>query len=387
MGTNTLLETKRANLEMALNRQEPDYVPNVMVHETASLARLGLKATDMMLGDPNQYVDALTSVFDEMWVDVSFLCGVPFTPKMQQGFPTCENMFGPDGNTPEHRQLAPMQKDEYDQLIADPNRFVTEVLLPRKFPGFFDDQEGAKRSLKLFAEDRVTAFTKLMGLTSQVLAQRYGIVSVSNGAERFEPPLDMIFDYFRGFRGTLTDLRRQPENLRKAIDKLWEVRCEPKMDKPVVNPQNWAFDMCHIPAYLSPKQFEELYWPHFKKLIERLAASGCKTYVNMEGHWSRIWHHFLELPKDCCILQVDDDSIFDLYRDLGQHQIILGGLRLGDTRMKRFEDIKDDIKRVIDTCAPGGGFLLDTDKGWIAAGDVNDTLIEAYNFAHEYSKK
>jgi len=49
--------------------------------------------------------------------------------------------------------------------------------------------------------------------------------------------------------------------------------------------------------------------------------------------------------------------------------------------------MKDDIKRVIDTCAPGGGFIFSADKGFLTPGDVNPTLIECYNFAHEYSKK
>ena len=54
---------------------------------------------------------------------------------------------------------------------------------------------------------------------------------------------------------------------------------------------------------------------------------------------------------------------------------------------KTFEEMKDDIKRVIDTCAPGGGFIFCADKGFVPPGDVNRTLIECYNFAHEYSKK
>ena len=319
-------------------------------------------------------------------MDGSLLCGVPFSPLAQKAFPTCENIFGPDGNTPEHVQLAPMQKDEYDQLIADPMKFIADVLLHRKFPDLFTNREGARASLKMYAQDRGLTL-KLMGMTNMALAEHHGIVSLANKAERFEVPLDMLFDYFRGFRGTLTDLRRQPDKVRAAIDALWEVRCAPKMAVPMAEPQLWAVDMCHIPAYLSPKQYEELYWPHFQLLLERIAKAGGKAYINMEGRWSKIWHHFKDLPKDCCILQVDDDDLFELYAELGQDQIITGGVKIADTRLKPFEAVKDDIKRVIDTCAPGGGFLLDSDKGWIAPGDVNQTLIEVFNFAHEYSKK
>ena len=44
-----------------------------------------------------------------------------------------------------------------------------------------------------------------------------------------------------------------------------------------------------------------------------------------------------------------------------------------------------DVKKIIDACQPGDGFLFCTDKAWIAPGDVNQNLIDAYNFAHEYS--
>ena len=54
---------------------------------------------------------------------------------------------------------------------------------------------------------------------------------------------------------------------------------------------------------------------------------------------------------------------------------------------KKFEDIKDHIKKVVDTCAPGGGFVFMPDKAFVTPGDVNPTLFECYNFAHEYSKK
>ncbi len=107
----------------------------------------------------------------------------------------------------------------------------------------------------------------------------------------------------------------------------------------------------------------------------------------MEGHWDKIWDCFLEVPKDSLVLNVDDDDFLKANEVLGEHQILCGGLKLADTRLKTFEQMKDDVKRVIDACAPGGGFLYCADKGFLTPGDVNPVLIECYNFAHEYSGK
>lgn len=377
---------KQATLQTALKHQEADYVPNMIFGSTATLAYKGLKAVDLM-NDPYAFAKGMTDVFDEMWVDGVSSLGVTVSDKIMQAFDTIENKFGPDGNTVEHIQLAPMKGDEYPQLIENPDKFVVRELLPRKYPTLFENRESAKKSLKLYAEDRINLFMQIPAAVNQILIDKYGVTGIANMEERIETPLDILFDYFRGFSGTLTDLRRQPENVKKAIDKIWEVRCLPNMERPVNNPHLFGGQTCHIPTYLSVKQFDELFWPHQKQQIMRLANAGSKAYIIMEGRWEKIWHHFLELPKDSCVLHVDDDDFLKAYEVLGEHQILVGGLKSADVRLKSFEQIKDDVKRVIDTCAPGGGFLFCTDKVWLSAGDVNETLIEAFNFAHEYSRK
>lgn len=387
METNELLQQKRAAVECALNRKEGAFVPNIVTSTTATVAWAGKKTTEI-IDNPAEYIEALTAVFEHMWVDLNMCCGAMIGNKMEQAFPTLENKYGPDGNTLEHVQLSPMKKDEYSQLIEDPARYIANVLLPRKYPDFYADRESAKKSLKLFVEDKNYAMLGLFGMATQVIVEKYGIVSdLVNVQDMITVPLDMLFDYFRGFRGTLTDLRRQPENVKAAIEALWNYRVAGKMAVPFSAPNTLAMQVPHIPAYLSPKQFEELYWPHQKKQIERIAAGGGKAYIVLEGRWEKIWHHFLELPKDSCVLTIDDDDFLKAYAELGHHHILCGGLKAADTRLKTFNQIKDDVKRVLDTCAPGGGFLFATDKYWIAPGDVNQTLIDAYNFAHEYTSK
>ncbi len=381
-----LKEMKLANFMKTVNREEAEYVPNAVNAGLATIAWAGKRGVDVLL-DPQAYVDSITAIFDEMWCDISLIMGAVASQRMEQAFETVENKYGPDGTTLEHIQLSPMQKDEYPQLIADPDRFVNEVLLPRKYPKFYQDREYAKNALKVFAEDRVHVMLMLSSMAAKAMEEKHGISSVLNMQERLEPPLDLMFDYFRGFRGTLTDLRRQPQNVKAALDKLWEVRCAPKMAQPYNMEFPYAWQPPHIPCYLSPKQFEELYWVHEKPMIERIANGGGKLYFIMEGRFEKIWHHFRELPKDSVILHVDDDDIIQAKKEIGDHQIITGGLKLADVRMKSFDQIKDDVKRVIDECAPGGGFIFTTDKAWLAPGDVNQTLIDAFNFAHEYSKK
>lgn len=388
MDTKELYDLKLSNLQKVLNRQEPDYIPNMIHNHMATIAWAGKRAVDV-LHDPQEYVKALNAVYGEMWVDANIQNGNPLsgTPRLEKVLGDPINRFGPDGTTPEHLQRSMMKADEYDQLIADPDKYATEVILPRVHTKLFEDEKTTEEILKVYAQDKLYMMIQLPQMVEQDLAETYGVPSMLNMQENYMTPLDILFDFFRGFRGTLTDLRRQPENVKKALESIWNVRCAAQNARPYVDNGVWAPQMPHIPAYLSPKQYEEYYWPHQKKQIERIAEGGGKAYIILEGRWKSIWHHFLELPKDCCILHWDDDDFIETYQALGQHQIVIGGLRTSDVRLKSFDKIKDELKRTIDTCAPGGGFLFCTDKSWIAPGDVNQTLIDAYNFAHEYSKK
>ncbi len=387
MAQNLVKAKKLSNFLKVVGREEGSYVPTAICGSLSSIAWAGYRPLDI-IHDPQKCAEALTAVFDEMWVDVSVVLGSTITDRLQNALEGIENYYGPDGCTLEHVQLSPMQKDEYDQLIADPASYISQVLLPQKYARFYADREYAKNALKAYAEDRVYMFTQLTPLVNNILEEKYGAVSILNMANRVEPPLDMIFDYFRGFRGTLTDLRRQPDKVKAACDKLWETRCLPVMQQPYTGGAfPYAGQVPHIPCYLSPKQFEEFYWVHEKPQLERIANAGGKTYIFLEGRWQNYLHYFRELPKDSLVLHVDDDDIVKVKKEIGDWQIISGGLSLADVRMKSFVDIKDSVKRVVDECGAGGGFIYTTDKVWLSPGDVNQTLIDTFNFVHEYTTK
>ena len=385
MDTKQLYAKRFEVYQKALNRQEGDWMPTAMFNNGGGFF-WGDKTAFDVEGDHMAYAKAMNGFLDEMWLDVCAVCGLTTSPTISKFFPTAENRLAEDGSIV-HLQSSPMKADEYDQLIANPKAFIANVLLPRKYPYLFEDREKTKELLKVFAATMVDTMVLQMGANAKYLAEHYGIPSILNMSYMINTPLDHLFDYFRGFRGTLTDLRRQPAKVQAALDAIWDYKCAPIVAKPFDPATGLAFQPCHIPAYMSPKQFAEFYWPYEKRYAEWMAASGGKIGLILEGKWGKLADFFLDAPKDSFVLMVDDDDIFDIYERLGHHQIIVGGLKMADTRLKKFDDIKDHIKRVVDTCAPGGGFIFMPDKAFVTPGDVNPVLFECYNFAHEYSKK
>ena len=383
--TENNLELKRNNLMKMMDRQGADFVPTMLASSCAQIAWAGKKVADV-IGDPMEYAKAMTDVLKVMWADGNTFSGTLFTPDIENVISPLQNKFGPDGITPEHLQMPMMKVDEYDLLIEDPSWLVSEVLLPRKYPQLFEDREYAKKVLKGVAADKAYSMTVLFSAVDKVLLEEYGVTGVVTFAGVFSNPCDTIFDNYRGFSGTLTDLRRQPEKFKAACETLWATQNAPALArKPAAFP--YACHMTHIAPYMSPKQFNEIYWPYEKRWIDNASDNGTRVWIMMEGSWKKVWENFRDTAKDSCILHVDDDDIIDAKKEIGDCQIIEGGLKVASVRMDKFESIRERLKEVVDVCAEGDGFLFCTDKAWIAPGDVNQNLIDAYNFVHEYSMK
>ena len=383
MDSTELYAYKKGNLLKAMDRAGADYVPTIVAASCSAVAWTGQKVTDIIF-DKDRYAKAMSDVYAQMWADGNTFCGTLFTQNVENNLSPVQNKFGPDGVTPEHVQLPYMEADEYGELAKDPNRFVTEVLLPRKYPQMFEDREYAKKVFKVMAEDKFYCFAVLFPTVSEYMA-KYGIVDFLDFSINFSNPMDTIFDNLRGFKGSLIDVRRQPEKVKEACDALWESYNVPRF-RPVVE-FPYSCHMTHIAPYLSPKVFKTLYWDYEKRWIERQAAGGSRVWIMMEGSWAKVWDVFQDVPKDCCILHVDDDDISLAKREIGDHQIVEGGMPMVDILLGTSESVRDKAKRIVDDCAPGEGFLFCTDKAWIGPRDVNQNLIDCYNFVHEYSKR
>lgn len=380
-----LFKLKNTNLMKAIHRQGADYVPTMIASSCAQVAYTGQKVTDV-INDPMAYNKAMTDVYQVMWCDGSTFAGTLFNDGIEKIADPVQNFFGPDGITPEHVQLSYMKEDEYDLLAKDPNALVTEVLLPRKYPRLFEDREFAKEMIKGVAENKAYAMGILFGGSTQYMQEEYGITTICNFAGVFMNPVDVIFDYFRGFKGSLIDLRRQPEKVAEACKSIRATFNAHTYVTPVVE-FPYPCHMTHIAPYMKPKQFMEIYWPYEKEWIDYISNGGGKVWIMCEGSWMRVFDAFREVAKDSCILHIDDDDLGTTKKVIGDYQILEGGLKLSGLNTRAPEEVKDAVKKCIDEGAPGEGYLFCTDKAWLSAPDMSQNLIDAFNFAHEYSSK
>ncbi|MCL1913778.1 MAG: hypothetical protein FWG10_07880 [Eubacteriaceae bacterium] len=384
MAERTQASTKE-NFFKAINHIVPDYIPKATSGSNAILEFAGTTFLEAEY-DPEKTEQVMRNLFDNIPCDVGSV-SYNATPKTYAALDhNTETFLAPDGVTLQHLQRSPMKADEYPALIANVDRFMKDVLLPRKYPTLFEEKEVAKDKLKIVLDETAGRLTGHFAQIQKKLYEEYGFFPYpTSGLPRFCTPIDVIFDRLRGFVGTLADLRRRPEEIHAALDAIYALRGSDY--KQTEEKERFASYMSHIPCYLNPKQYDEFFWPYFKEQVTDLGNTGNKLYIFIEGKWLPFIESFLDLPKDSLYNLTDDDEILELNKIVGHHHSFIGGVKMQNIKLQPLQKNLDYAKRVIDECAPGGGFVFGCNKAWVCKGDINQNLVDVYNFANEYGRK
>lgn len=384
MSTEELIERRHNDYKKTTNHQEPSYVPIQAIPGPGVLEYAGTNLKDAFK-DNELFTEKICKIFEVLYAD-TYISPVPWiVPSAKDLLGDVQFYIGPDGFTVEHVQKSLMNEDEYPHLIKDVDEFIANTLIPRKYPQLFeDDMKKVTSPLKIIIESSNNTAVKLTGMVNDRMLNKFGLIPCGDDFLFLSNPLDIIFDTFRGFVGTTKDIRRHTSLLKEACDMLWEKRSDQFLNVDYDYP--YAQQAPHIPTYLNPKQFEELYWPYEKMMIENLAKNGNKAHICLEGRWKHLLEYFKDVPKDSCILFVDDDDVFEVADIIGDYHTICGGIPMTKINYHSKEKSFDYIRRLFDKLAPGGGFIFSTNKFWISPCDVTQNLIDVYNFAHEYGK-
>jgi hypothetical protein len=257
-----------------------------------------------------------------------------------------------------------MKRDEYDLLIKNPAEFIFERVLPRVFNDF--KERGSMRSYMAFLKGGMAAVMMggLMKNRAIVLEKNLGMPLPMAGG--MLAPFDYFADGLRGLNGIMIDIFKQPDKVTEACDAIIPyivnaalATADPLRRYPIFMPLHRG---CH--PFLSPKQFEQFYWPSFKKAMMMLIDAGYTLRVYLEGDWGPNWHHFREMPKGKLILDIDGPGdIFKAKEDLGDWQCIAGGMPDSTLILGTPEDVRKRVKNLCNTLGKDGGYIINGGNG------------------------
>lgn len=223
-----------------------------------------------------------------------------------------------------------MKEDEYDLLISDPMRCIAERILPRMY-----------NNLALPAPLDALTMIRAKDFSSNVLGDFYSRtydVEVKNGAPNmygciFFAPFDLLADHLRGVGATLTDMRRRPEKVKAACEVLADLLIRYIRATFPVPEEGFPFACCwaHMAPFMNEKQFDQLYFPTFKRVCDTLAADGYSIFIQFQGNYGdgRLFDRYAELPSQHTILAVEQSAPGAIERILGPTHCITGSLPFG----------------------------------------------------------
>ncbi|MCG0276832.1 MAG: hypothetical protein L5655_11900, partial [Thermosediminibacteraceae bacterium] len=245
-----------------------------------------------------------------------------------------------------------MEASEYDEFSKNPAKFISEVIFPRACSGMATPKEAMATMIRYGIELR--RFDEAMRNIREISAELgYPSIPVALAYA----PLDLIGDFLRGIENVLLDVRRCPEKVKKAAESLVD---------PIVNSAlafkkrgaKLAFIPLHLNEYLSPKLYNEFYWPTLKAVILRLLDEGIKSWVFFEGYHDAHLNTILELPAGWGIAFFEKTDVIKAKKLLQNHTCVMGGIPIslivGGTPAK----IEEYVKKLLEEVKPSGGFIL-----------------------------
>jgi uroporphyrinogen-III decarboxylase len=273
-----------------------------------------------------------------------------------------------------------MMADEYDELMKDPSDFVFRKLFPRqigafeafnKFSSFASVMGWPVRFVSAAMNPDVRkALQALIDAGAEMAKWQKAVIECSReglamgfpatGGGMAMAPFDSIGDVLRGTHGVMLDMYRQPDKLHEAMDKVADITIESALAGvnatrgiSVGFPLHKGDD-----TFMSDKQFEEFYWPSLKKVILALIDEGVMVFCFAEGRYERRLDAISELPKGWTHWLFDQTDMANVKRVIGDVACISGNVPTSLVATGTPEEVKEACRKLIETCAPGGGYIL-----------------------------
>ena len=382
-----LYNERVTRVKTAISLKEPDRVPVYFPCETWLASYSGYTIQEMIY-DYDKIVAATEKTikdfqWDCIWPPLGVWPAAVFDAVGQTQYLLAGGGIAPE-STYQFPDVSPMQPEDYPEFIADPFAFIVEKILPRRCT------ELAKpfpRNAIALAKGALAfgQYLSCMGAAFQKWAQVYGAPLLMSGIS--DPALDIIEDHYRGFKGILLDIKRRPEQVKAACEALFPLTVRfaqvsyggPPADFPLV------FLPLHIGMFLRPVDFEEFYWPTFRKLVETLIEMGYGCLLFLEGDWEPYFDFLVQLPKGKIVGLYEHPDIAKAKAALGNTMCLAGGMPCSLLGYGTKEECIAHAKKVIDDCAPGGSFIFASDKALLSPNDAKPENLEAVTkFVKEY---
>ncbi len=400
-----LAKERLARLEAAINLEEPDRVPiwgfggdivakyaGITQYEMNYDAKKAMMATEKYgrdfpfdtlgagaLGLGGVPYSMALSGYDDVALAISFING-PLHDIIREKFNKFPGRELDVNATPQFLGGTFMKVEEYDELIADPIKFVAEKVVPRTSDNLSTPSKAAATWVKVGMEIERSARENInFGEVSEKLG--YPVLAMGWAGA----PLDFVGDFLRGFDQVMLDIYRYPDKVKKAAKALEKVFIEQAL-KYVDMGCKYIMMPLHLNEYLSPKIYKEFYWPTLKEVILAVHKAGAKSIVFFEGQHEPHLETILELPRGWGVAYFEKTDVVKAKEVLKNHTCVMGGIPISLLVSGTPETIDEYLKNLLEKVKPGGGFILTTGIGSIPIETPMENITAVIDAVEKYGK-
>jgi uroporphyrinogen-III decarboxylase len=271
-------------------------------------------------------------------------------------------------------EAAFMKREEYDELIEDPVRFLYETWLPRVSTEVSaKGQPTSYRNNLSFVKGGMAMLNYFNAFGPQVERMRRECGTPSSICGMLKAPLDILADKLRGYVALAFDLLEIPEKVLQACEALMPhlaylamTSADPTRTVPI---PIWMHRGCT--PFISRNQFETIYWPTLRPIFEALWGQGTQVLMYAEGKWDAHLERFAELPAGSVVFHIDRTDPIAAHRILGGKFCLSGGVPNTLLAFGSADEVKAQCRSLIETIGADGGYLMDA-----SAIMQNDATIE-----------
>ena len=278
-----------------------------------------------------------------------------------------------------------IEDDEFGELVFDPTKFFMTKLYPRKLKalnGFakvnlqYPIEFSMFTNLACFGDPDVKSAMLTAMQAGDQIARWFGdLIYLTGLVEGLGFPVgakfaancafDMFADNMRGIMQALVDIKERPGELMEVIDKLEIISIQNAVGTIRATGAEFCFIPLHngVDEFMGRDDYIKFYWKGLKNLMSAIIAEGCIPYVFCEGKYATRLDIISDVPKGKVIYMFEETDIRLAKESVGKVAAICGNLPTALLMYGTKEQIADGTKRMLDICAPGGGFIMDNSIG------------------------
>ena len=362
----------------------PDRVPLIPRFNFFPAAYTGMTAEELMY-DPDKIGESYWKVLQDFEPD---MIENPYVKLMGPVLDAldCKQARWPGRNLPSNLpfqfiEREYMKAEEYDVFLSDPSDFIVRRLWPRIF--------GALKGLeKLPPIHNIVSYSVGMGTAFGSLEVAEALDALRRVSEESrktvsyiqtfaqkskekgfpmdsdsmtQAPFDLLADFFRGSKGIMLDMYRRPELVLKACEKVLPFLLERALlpARATGNPRafiplHWGMD-----GFLSREQYLKFYWPTLRELMMAMIKEGLYPCPFFEGEYMSRLDIIRDMPPGKACYKFESVDMVKAREVLGEGIALRGGVPMSLLVTGTPDQVKEHVRRLIDTVAKWGAFIID----------------------------